>query len=510
MPVPFRVMPKPLRPLAIPLLLTLPALAAPPTVEDDPLPPPPEFEVRVERIVADATLDVATGEVRAKVSLTVRAKGLAQIRFGIGEPLAVESSSASAGVVEHRKLGETLVADVDPPIDGTRTLTFSISGVPRLSGEARIRAGLAVLGPEDGWIPRHPGTWAETDVTVRVPEGWTAVAPGTPDAKRDRGVWRWRSGVPVRSIAIAAGPGLVLSETTIGKLPVRVAAPESGPDAKGLAPRIFPAVAWHSGAFAPYAFDGFNAVFLPGLDRRTRGSGIAAVPASFPLETDADGAELVSGQWFGERLAGDGAWIEAFAAWEPTVYSRDRALPLPSETVRQRRDYFALLSGDVALSRATASAPEAVLRGKGSAAPDMLRLVVGDRAFFDGMRALFRRPVGPPVSLDDLRVAVSPRSNPASAKRAFEDWFGKPGIPEITARVRTLETAEDDWRTDLDLTQERGIYALPVEVVFHGEEGREHRETIEIEEAKTPLVYVLPFKTLRVEVDPLGRIFRWP
>lgn len=471
-------------------------------------PPSPVFDLRVEKVSAEVTLDPENAAFRARASLTVEGRGIDRIVFSVGERLAVETSRASAGIVEHRKRGPELIVDLDPPLDGSRTLTFTLSGSPTRDGAPRVGPDRAVLGPEDGWIPSHPGMWATADVTIRAPLGWTAIGPGRRGRARAEGEWRWTSDLPLRSVAIAAAPGLAITEATRGPLTVRVAAPPGGPGAEAVALRVFPAVAWHSGAFAPYPFDGFNVAFVPGLGRRTRGSGFAAAPPGFPLDTDADGAELVSGQWFGERLGGDGAWIEAFAAWEPVVFARDRALPLPTETARLREAYFALLSGDVALARAGLEAPEAVLRGKGSAAPDMVRLGIGDGPFFDVLRSLFAAPPGPRLSFAQLLAAFT-KAAPERARRLFDDWFGKAGVPEIGATVRAMPTADGKWRNDVAVVQARGIYALPIELVLHGEDGAEKRETVEIEEATTPLVYVLPFRVRRVEVDPLDRIFRW-
>lgn len=489
----------------VPLLA---ALSSPPAVPAPEPPPSPSFEFRVERVAAEVTLDPDNAAFRARAALTVEGRGIDRIVFSVGENLAVESSRASVGVVEHRKRGTELIVDLDPPLDGPRTLTFALSGSPRRDGVARVGPDRAVLAPEDGWIPSHPAMWATTKLTVRAPRGWTAIGPGRQGRARAEGEWRWTSDRPLRSLAIAAAPGLAITETNRGPLTVRVASAPGGPGAEAVALRVFPAVAWHSGAFAPYPFDGFNVAFVPGLDRRIRGSGFAAVPPGFPVDSDSDGAALVAGQWFGERLGGDGAWIEAFASWEPVVFARDRALPLPTETSRFREAYFALLSGDVALARAGFDAPEAVFRGKGSAVPDMLRLGIGDAPFFDVLRSLFGAPPGPRLSLAELRAAFA-KASPGRAPRLFDDWFGKAGAPEIGATVRAMPTADGKWRNDVAIVQARGLYSLTIDLVLLGEGGAEQRETVEIEEATTPLVYVLPFRVHRVEIDPLDRIFRW-
>ncbi|HZN53972.1 MAG TPA: hypothetical protein VFB67_01505, partial [Candidatus Polarisedimenticolaceae bacterium] len=414
---------------------------------------------------------------------------------------------ASSGVIEHRQAGSELIVDVDPPIDGERTLTFAIAGQPRPKTETEISAQRAILAPSSSWYPTLPGTWAASAVTIRVPAGWGAAASGTPTARTAAGVFRFTNDKPVRTIAVAAAPGLKSADGTLAAVPFRMAAVASAVPVKSFTPRLTPAMAWLSGALAPYAFEGFQLVTLPGYTGRVSASGIAIVGGPLQLATDADGADLLAGQWFGEALPGDGAWIEAFAAWEACVFARDRGLPIPREIARLRGAYFQLLSGDVALSKAQATAPEEVIRGKGSAAPDMVRLVAGDRAMFDAIRELFAAPAGAPLTLRDLR-AVLERHAQRPLERAFTEWFERPGAPEIAAELRSFPASSGGFRADIRLTQKRGIYALPVDLIIHGA-GESHRETVELDDETTSVFYVVPFEPTRIEIDPLNRLFRW-
>ena len=154
-----------------------------PASSRDEEPPRPALVVsmspRITRIEIDLTLDPSTGLIREIVTATVSGDGISSLAFRLQEGLVVEKSMAGAGVVDHRKAGNDLTVDLDPPIQGTRTIGFEISGRPRRSGKDLVERDRAVLGPDDDWYPRAPFTWAETEVAVRVPKGWTAVAPGS-------------------------------------------------------------------------------------------------------------------------------------------------------------------------------------------------------------------------------------------------------------------------------------------------------------------------------------------
>ena len=469
---------------------------------------PVEIELRLASIDLDVTIDPAAGTLKETASLTVEGRGVSELTFSIDEGFVVKSSRASAGIVEHRQAGTSLIVSVDPPLDGRRTFTFSVAGKPHTGTETEIGPSRAVLAPSSSWYPGLPGSWAKTAVTVRVPAGWSAVAPGVPTPRTGAGVFRWTADRPVRTVAVAAAPGLALATGTIVSVPFHLAATAGGPPAKSIAARLGAAMAWLSGALAPYPFESFNLVLLPGYSGRVRGGGMMVVGREIALATDADGADLLAGQWFGEWLGGDGAWIDAFAAWEATVFARDRALPIPTEIAQRRAEYFQLRSGDVALAKAPATAPAAVLRGKGSAAPDMLRAVAGDRAVFDALRELFAAPVRANLSLGAFEAAIEKHAQ-RPLDRAFTDWFERAGAPEIEGTLRSFPAANGGFRADITLAQKRGAYALPVEIVIHGP-GAEHRETVEIDAESTAVFYVVPFEPTRLEIDPHGRIFRWP
>lgn len=482
--------------------LALVGAAAPPG-----RPAPTSSDPKVSRIDIEIAIDPDHHALHETASLRVESPtAVSRLAFALDERLAVAGVRTSAGIAEAHQAGGETVVFLDPPLSGSRTLTFTIKGEPH--PPSAIGPRYAVLAPEGGWYPSLPDTWATAAVTVRLPAGWTAVGPGTASAAPPAGSARFETSRPVRSVAVAAAPGLVVTRGSLIRTPFVLAAPENGPSAKDAAARLGPPMAWFSGALAPYPFDGFTLALLPGFTGRVRGSGIMIAGAGTPLATASDGADLLAGQWFGEYVAGDGAWIDAFAAWEACVFASDRALPIPAAIAADRAAYFALRSGDVPLSRAEPTTPEAVLRGKGSAAPDMVRLIAGNRPVFDAMRAIFAAPIGPPITLEAIRRAVEKEAG-RSLREVFDEWFERAGAPDIRATLRSFPAAGGGFRADVKLVQESGVYVLPVQIVIHGA-GAERRETVEIDAPTTSVRYVVPFEPRRLTLDPLNRIFRRP
>jgi hypothetical protein len=465
----------------------------------------PGDPVQVTEIAIDVVLDVERGLIEETATLTVSGRQASTLQLRIHEGLSVERSKASSGVIDHRKAGSRLLVSVDPPLNGTRKLTFTVTGRPKGSGGSRVGTDWAVLNPADHWYPTLPFTWAKTRVRVRAPEGWTAIAPGHPTVAGTGGTWEWQTAKPVRGVAVAAGPDLELQEGKVVSTLLRVASSSKAHDIETLGGVLLDPMAWFSGALAPYPFDSFNLVFVDGLGEWVSASGMVVVPLDTPIDSSPDGADLLASQWFGELVAGDGRWIESFAAWETIAYSRDRSYAPPQEIARLRSAYFDLGQDDAPLSRANSKTPDEVVRGKGSAAPDAVRIFAGNREFFRALGHLFRGPAGPPMSLDGVRAVLEQQVG-RSLERPFSDWFDRVGVPDLEAKLRTHPSATGGWRADIAITQKGDPYALPVEVVLYGP-GQSHRETVEVSDATTTVYYVLPFEPTRIELDPLDRIY---
>lgn len=461
-------------------------------------------DARVLHTDIHLSLDPDRGLIRQDVELQLAGSGSMRLSFALSDDLVVERSRADRGIVEHRRGEDRLVLLLDPPLDGERVVSMTITGRPQRGSDDLVTDRWAVLGADDLWYPVLPGSLATARIRVEAPEGWAVLGPGRPSGEGTD----WNASRPVRGLALAAAPALALTSARLPGTEFRLLAPE-GVSAADLAESFRDPMAWFSGALAPYGFDGFNLALVPGFHHHMRGSGVVVAPASTPRNTRQDAAALLAGQWFGERLAGSGTWIRAFEAWQAVTYARDRSLPLPTEIAELRDRYLELpASRDVPLSRTTPASPDAVVRGKGSAAPDMIRLIVGNRRFFRALEDLFAGDPGPPLAIERFRAAFEARAgNPLV--RAFSEWFDRRGLPRLTAELETRPVSDDTWNARLTLTQRDGVWLLPVEVAFVGLD-REHRETIRVENETTTVEYALPFEPARVEIDPLHRLFLRP
>jgi hypothetical protein len=469
-------------------------------------------EARLAGLDLDVSLDPERGVIQERARLTIEAESAAELTFELGSDFVVEKVEAGDRIVEYRKAGPRVRVAFSPPLAGREEVVFRVSGTPRRNGKPLIGPRWAALGGDDRWYPTLPLSWGPATLTLRLPQGWRAIGNGRSDAA-DGG--RWRTSAAVRHVAFVASPQLApLRDGKVVDTPLTLSL--AGGEVDTTCELFERPLAWFSAGRRPYAFERFNLAFVPGLTHRVQGSGFLALPTGTPLATQADAADLIAGQWYGEWLAGDGRWMEAFAASDALEFARDREPP--TELERLRSDYRALpRREDVPLSRASTHTPATIVRGKGSAAPAMIREIVGTRGYYRAIQELFDGPPAPRRSLRGVRDVFEKHAG-NSLLRAFSEWFDRTGVPAIQADLRTLRTQDGNWRADILRTQDgnwraditlrqtESIYALPLEVVLLGP-GQQHRETIRLEDELTTVYYILPFEPVRLRVDPLNRLF---
>ena len=481
------------------------ALFTAPAARADDLPTTPT--VRLTAVDIDLRLRPALGTLEQDVRLELEGDGATWVDLRLHPGLVVERCESSVGTADYRQSGEQLRVIFDSPLDGGVEVRLRITGHPRDGSDDRIEPRWVALDPDLDWYPRLDGAFHTAVVRVRIDDGWTVAAPGE-GRREDDGRWVFRPEGRVRELAVVAAPGLGTAATEIVRSPLRVVAPDAAGSAAAMKVLFADPFAWFSGALAPYPFDGLTVALVPGLPERVEASGFIAVPADAPPRSASDAASMLSGQWHGQWIDADGPWIRAFAAWHAAAYARDRNLPPPADIALARVGYFRLdPQRDIAIEDATRRTPDAVLRGKGAAATEMIRTLIGPRRFLRVLDGLVALAPGH-VTYSDLRALIRAEAGPEGV-RALDDWFGRAGVPRLRVTLRVMDAAGGGYRADLRIEQKSGDYAIPIDVVLIGA-GEQRRETISIVEATTDLYYLIDFRPRRIEVDPLGRLFARP
>jgi aminopeptidase N len=137
----------------------------------------------------------------------------------------------------------------------------------------------------------------------------------------------------------------------------------------------------------------------------------------------------------------------------------------------------------------------ALVYNKGALVLHMLRRLIGDEAFFAGVRRYYREHRFTKAGTDDLRTAMEAESGRNLAR--FERWVFDSGVP----RLRYSTTIGADEVT-VRFEQPGELYDLPVTVTLQYADGKVQDEVVVVTEAVTEARFPLKGGSVRgVEVN---------
>ena len=108
----------------------------------------------------------------------------------------------------------------------------------------------------------------------------------------------------------------------------------------------------------------------------------------------------------------------------------------------------------------------------------MLRALVGDSAFFRGLRSYYLANRHSTALTDDLRRALEGSSG-RSLGWFFDQWLRRPGFAEVTTSWR-YDASQRRVIATIAQGSRFGAYRFPLTVAVTDASGRERRATIEV------------------------------
>jgi aminopeptidase N len=218
-------------------------------------------------------------------------------------------------------------------------------------------------------------------------------------------------------------------------------------------------------------------------------------------------AHEVAHQWWGQAVGWKNyreQWLsEGFAQYFAVLFAgKDRGGAMMDELLIQMRtsaeDYSA--RGPIALGyrlghvQGDSRIFRAVLYNKSAVVLHMLRRLVGDEAFFGGIRRYYRDWRYTKAGTDDLRVAFEAEA-PMKLSRFFDRWVRQSGMPKLRVTSR-IDAASN---TALIRIEQIGdVFDLPFTVTLQYADGRTEAVTIPVTEAITerPIALKGPVKRI--------------
>jgi len=361
------------------------------------------------------------------------------------------------------------------------------------------------------WIPSvdHPSDKATVTWTVRGPAARTVVANGKLVSTRPvRGsdrvetVWRETQPIPVYLMVIAAAPLAVyeLGDTSCGLAELQRCVPQfvyTAPEQRAMLPGAFARAAGIVQLFSQLVGK-FPYEKLAHLQSSTRFGGMENASAifysdnSFRRGTMNDGliAHETAHQWFGDAVTERDwphVWLsEGFATYFAALWTRaargDSAFRADMARIRRT-----VLADTTAVSKRPVidTIETNLLRllnrnsyEKGGFVLHMLRAQVGERAFFEGLRAYYTKYRNATAVTDDLRAEVE-RASGQSLGWFFDQWLRRPGFPEITATWSYDSTAHE---AVIRVAQKSrfGLYRFPLTIAVIDSTGEAKRTKVDL------------------------------
>ncbi len=512
--------------------------------------------VDVQHIKAELTIDTKAHEIWGAVTHTVRPLHpfLKSVELDCGKDLKVQRVTIGPNriICNFRRAGDKLIVDLDDPRgpDDSFDLAVTYSGSPEKGMKfiahdpAYPDRPMVVWTQGEAeethhWLPcyDYPNDRATTEMIVNVPRPLKVVSNGllveTKDGPGSTVTYHWKMDAPFASYLISLAIGdFAVYHDRLGDLPIDYYVARDVDEATarrfmGKTPRM---VEFFGRAIGrPYPYAKYAQVCVPefggGMENitATTMTDEALHDAIAELEHSSDGlvAHELAHQWFGDLLTckdWSHIWLnEGFASYFGPLYS-EHALGEQEFRIEMYREMEGYLHSDRDYRRPIVETRyyspddmfDAVTYNKGACVLHMLRGLIGDEAWWKGIRGYVASHAFDVVETDDFRRAMEAASG-KDLKWFFEQWVYRAGYPELKVRWhyedadRTVRVRIEQTQTIDDLTP---LFRLPTTLEIAEAPGRVRSIPIVIDDEVQEFVIPATDRPRLVQVDPEARIIK--
>ncbi|HWE39819.1 MAG TPA: M1 family metallopeptidase [Isosphaeraceae bacterium] len=550
--IPLRTLPT----LALCLVLsTAPAVADGPSRRPFAKPGTPRQTERirsfdVQHIKGELALDPDKSEVRGTVTHTIAPlePALKTLRLDCGPRLVVEKVTVDGSdcKFEHKKNDLTITLGRPREPGEAMKVAVTYKGSPRRGMyfvPADADHGLCVWTqgePDENrdWLPSYdyPNDRATSEMIVTAPKPLTVVSNGALVATVEDGrttTFHWKMDVPHPSYLISlAASDFAVYRDSYKTLPVEYYVARTVDEATarrtlGKTPAMIAFFGAKLGV--PYPYPKYAQVAVPeftwggmeNISATTLNDG-AFFDAVEARERDADGlvAHELAHQWFGDLVTckdWSHIWLnEGFATFFDAVYTEhdlgDDAYRLKLDG--DRRGYIA---SDRAYRRPIVEERyddplklfDGVTYPKGACVLHMLRGLLGEDAFWAGIRRYLKDNREKVVATDDFHKAMEAASG-KDLDWYFDQWTKKAGHPELKARWR-YESDDQTVRVVVEQVQtlddQTPLFRLPTTLELTDDDGAKSIPVV-VDGAKEEFVIPAAKRPKLVRLDPKGWLLK--
>ncbi len=413
---------------------------------------------------------------------------------GAGVPYAYQNDKLVVNLPRPYRQGErfTLVVDYSGPI---RPIASRFASFAKLGLQVLDDGTAFAFSEPDGsraWFPcnDHPLDKARFRFEISVPPGQVVASNGVLRETRDTPdgtlyVWEMAQPMATYLATVMIAPYERLEGRTPSGIPLRhYVFPQRQADAERLYATTGEALDWFAQRLGPYPFDqfGYTMVGLRGASLETQSN----VLMSDRMLNENVLVHEMAHMWFGDTVSlssWDDIWRnEGFATYFATLWERRN--DDPAALVRTMNALETQLNAHPT-TYPLGDPPPAQLFGqdsylKGAWVAHMLRLQVGDEAFFRALRTYFERYRGRAAGRAEFEAVFSEVSGQNLAP-FFQRWLDQPGVPGldvtwVTSRVdgqysldvQVCQTNGLPYPQDLDLVAGSDTGSAPLRIPLNG------------------------------------------
>ncbi len=394
------------------------------------------------------------------------------------------------------------------------------------------------------WYPQSPVTdYATATLTITVPGEFDVVASGTPQAAatvlpsasgtRGRKRFVFEAAQPTRYLAClvsrfhSAPPILLKLRDETEPLTLSVMAnPRQLSKARSLGEKAADILKYYGSLMADAPYESFTLALtesdLPGghspsyfavLKQPLPQSPFvwSSDPVSFQNYPSFFIAHELAHQWWGQAIGWKNyheQWLsEGFAQYFAALYAeRERGPEQFVSVLRQMRRWAIETSpqGPVYLGYRLGHIKEdgrvfrALVYNKGAMVLHMLRRLLGDEAFFSGLRDFYATWRYKKAGTDDFRVAME-KAGGRPLARFFDRWIYGAAIPTVR-----FSSQLDGGRLRVRFDQKEEIFDIPITVTISYTDGTAEDVIVKLTEATTEIVIPLKGTMRTVDVNKDG------
>jgi aminopeptidase N len=390
------------------------------------------------------------------------------------------------------------------------------------------------------WLPcyDYPNERATSEMIITVPRPLFVLSNGVlVETRANAGettTYHWKMEVPHVSYLISlAGADFAIYHDRVGDLPLDYYVAKHVDEATarrfmGHTPRMIRFFGDKTGQ--PYPYNKYAQVCVPdfvagGMENITATTMTDSALVDEIAGLEEDGDELVAHelahQWFGDYLTckdWSHIWLnEGFATYFAALFAEAdhgddvfRLDMLRTAEGYQGGDRFSRRALVEARYRSSDDMFDGVTYSKGACVLHALRGVVGDEAWWKGIRGYVSAHKLSVVETDDFRKAMEAASG-KDLKWFFDQWVYKAGHPELKVRWR-YEDADKTLRVQVQQTQhldaQTPLFRLPTTLEITEGDGGPRVVPIVIDGRSHEFVIASATRAKLVEIDPRGWLLK--